>query len=335
MPAIILCLALLWSCVCNAQTWPTFPQFQFANTALGWVVEKDEIVGHATRVRLFNGQDPFPFCAAWAASILYDQHACSSAGSDCALQPRTAALSLVSASQSSERVAFNAGGSALLALNALVNSTQPVSHEQCNIDDVYQPRNNKGTDLNNLFSHYMNYRNFMRHRGYMMRYYRDEFLRTARQLGMSDRVHTLQILHGKWTTVDELATALLVGERCAMRRDLQTSGARRARVHFMRIHDFNIQLSHDTISEHLAQRRPVLVAVCMNIVVGFQNCFKHATVIVNEGWAHNTITGDRRKVYRVANTWGESWQSVHNDGWMFADLLLEGVYEIITLQEAQ
>lgn len=329
MPAVVaLCLAL-WSCVCWAQTWPVWPQFQFANANLGWVVDRENVIGHRTRVQLYNGQDPFPFCAAYAASILYDQNECMLNRADCSTVPRTSALSLVAASQSSERaVKFETGGSSLLALNYIVHNSTKTSHAWCNTDDVHQPRINKGSDLNNLFSHMINYHQFIRYRGYMMRYYRDEFLRIARTLGVTDTSIALAALRAKPSTVNELATELLL-KNCDRRDQIRNA---KYKVVFNSIKNFDIEASHALITQQLGEHRPVQINMCMNAVVGFQNCFKHATVVYAESTATNQITGDVRKVYQLANTWGESWQAAHSDGWIFADNMLEGVYEIMWLE---
>jgi len=82
----------------------------------------------------------------------------------------------------------------------------------------------------------------------------------------------------------------------------------------------------------LENKTPVGINLCLNVDVGFKTCSKHSLVIFAESIAYNSITGDRRRVFRIANSWSEEWHKDHTDGWVFADQLLLGVYSMFWLE---
>ncbi len=330
MQSLIVALLLLIPLTVFGQTntMPQWPQLQFANPSLGWVVNDRKIVGHDSRVELYRGQDPFPFCAAVAASILYDQHQCMTERRDCRLQPRSSALSIVPASQHrTDSVVWDKGGFTNLALRHIAKSGA-ASHQDCNTDSINNPRMDKSKEFHNLFVNYSQYSSIKDYGGYLSRHYRDEFILDLKFTGLY-RDGVTDLLDNRYNDTNSLLTDIILHNGC---KTATVVGSRPYKVTEITLKEFNIERAHNLIKTQLKQNVPVAISLCLNALVGLEKCSKHALVIYTEGFARNSITGDVRKVYRVANTWGESWQETHNDGWVFADQLLLGIYEIFWLE---
>lgn len=327
MRAIIFLLLLLQPVTALPQIYPQWPQLQHANESLGWVVNDRRIIGGKTRVALYNGQDPFPFCAAVSASILFDQHRCMAEGRDCRTQPRVSALSLVPYSQGRvDSVIWDKGGFTQLALSRVVNYGA-AAHSDCNIDGISNPRSNKTKELYNLFVSYSSYQLVKDYGGYLSRYHRDEFVGDAKSIGVW-REGITSLLGGNYSNSDQLTTDIILTSDCRIATIIPD---KTYKINLVKVKNFDIEVSHKLVHGLLKNNTPVAVNLCLNAIVGIEKCSNHSLVIFAEGFAKNTITGDVRKVYRVANTWGEEWQKKHGDGWVFADLLLSGIYEIMWL----
>ena len=330
MQSLIAVLLLVISFTASGQTkpHPQWPQLQFANPALGWTVNDRKIIGHDSRVELYRGQDPFPFCAAIAASILYDQHQCMALGKDCRQQIRTSGLSLVPASQRrSDSVVWEKGGFVNLALRHVVKFGA-AKHQDCNVDSLNNPRTDKSKDFHNLYVNYSQYSSYKDYGGYMARHFRDEFILDLKFIGLY-RDGITDLLNNRYKDTDALLTDIIQHDGC---KTATVVSDRPYTVKEIILKDFDIERAHMLIKSQLKQNVPVAISLCLNALVGLEKCSRHALVIYAEGFARNSITGDVRKVYRVANTWGESWQGAHNDGWVFADQLLLGVYELYWLE---
>ncbi len=323
---IILTILAVSSTSACGNNYPQWPQLQHANPELGWVVS-DKIRGHTSRVNLYTGQDPYPFCAAQSASILHDQHECQTQNKDCTKQTRTAAVTLVSAGQSSTNIKWSDGGNTLLSLGKLLRDGGGAAHTECNYDNIIQKRENKDAQINQLFTTYQQFLSTRGYAGYMHRYYRDEFTLISRRLGGTGP-HISQLLNNHYSNPSELYNDVIMSPDCYK---ISVVSSRKYTARSVLTGSFDVGTAHKLIGDSLSLNRPVSVNLCLNVHLGMQKCSKHSLVIYAESFARNSVTGDVRKVYKVANTWGEQWQRDHNDGWVFADLLLMGIYEIIWL----
>lgn len=328
MHGLIAALILVFCTNALAEKWPTWPQIQPVRESLGWVINKQNIVGHPNRVNLFIGQDPFPFCAAVSASILHDQHECMTAKRDCRQQPRTSFLSLVPASQDTPgKINWDKGGNSLLALRKIVKDGGGAAHDSCNYDDITNPRKNKGTEFVRLYSNYTGYKQFSQWRGYMARYYRDELLLHITDLGLQREGLTL-LLDRKFDNPHDLVYGIMFTDSC---NQISIESSKPYTIKKIEGQIQDIALSYTTIKNLLSNNVPVGINLCLNVEVGFKTCSKHSLVIFAQSTASNKITGDTRRVYQIANTWGEKWTFDNSDGWVFADQLYLGIYDIFWL----
>lgn len=330
MRSLILCILILFSKQAFA-SWPIWSQLQDASNKLGWQVDQ-KILGYSTIVPLYTGQDPFPFCAAHAASILYDQHECMSSGKNCSLQPRTSALSLVAATQrSSGIIDWEKGGNPLPAIDQIISNKGAASHKNCNYNSFRELKKAKGPDFSRIFGIYSTYVAYRDWGGYLKRYHRDEFIWEIENMGLSNQFLE-QILANNYNSPNDLFTDILLKKEC---KSIDLYSSKQYKRNSIENNNQDIAISFKTIQNLLKSKTPVGINFCLNISAGLEKCSKHSLVIVAESTAKNKITGDTRKVYRIANTWGEDWQKDHSDGWVFADQLLLGVYQIYWLESVK
>lgn len=330
MRSLIAVFAILFSFNSHAtDKWPVWPQIQHANKSLGWAVDQNNVLGYSNRIPLYGGQDPFPFCAAVAASILHDQHECMASGGDCRQQTRTSALSLVDASQGTPgKINFDNGGNTILALQKIVENGGAASHNSCNYSSIKEPRKPKGIDFVRIYGVYNGHRQTRKYGGYLQRYYRDEFYWEIKELGFN-RMGLDFILTQNFNFTHDLFTAILINDDC---NKVDILSSRKYSIRNVDNPNQDIALSYSTIREVLKKVKPIGINLCLNIDVGFKNCNKHSLVIFAESVATNIVTGDQRRVFRIANTWSEEWHRDHSDGWVFADQIMLGIYSIFWLE---
>ncbi len=336
MRTIALIIGVLFTQFVQAQiaprgVWPQWPQLQAAQRSVGWWVDEKAAVGSTETVPLYIGQDPYPFRSAWAAAILYDQHRCATGGTPCSEIERVAALPLMRGAGDGVSVNWERGGSGLGALRELLHNRGGPRHVECNIDDNIQPRTPPGSRHNELWVSWMQYRETRKWGGYLNRRARSEFLGIARAMGVQDREHLLGVLDGpQYRDQRELLNATLLNPRCGLR----TVEVEELTAEVRQVEMGDLAAAQEHIDGALASGRPVMITICLQAHLGRKNCGEwHGTVVIARTWATNVITGDRRKVYRLANTWGEEWQSHHGRGWVFSDQFLAGVTEIVWLRK--
>lgn len=312
------------------EKWPTWPQMQIVDAKLGWEVSLKNIIGTTARVELYRGQDPFPFCAAYAASILHDQHECMTNKLSCKSQPRTSALSLVSSSQPyGGKISWNSGGSAFLALNKIVHQKGAAPHSKCNYDFITNHRINRINDFAQVYAMYNSYRHYAtgsdpNH----MKYWKNELEWKIMALGFP-KPNISQLTSKMYTSVDDMITDLIIKPECDV---VSLSSSKQYKINTIKNPFMDIEVGYKEINRLLKSNTPVMIDLCLNAHAGFAACSKHTHIITAQGKATNKTTGDVRTVYKVVSTWGEDWHKAHNDGWVFADTLLAGVYEIIWLE---
>lgn len=311
------------------EKWPVWPQMQIVDSKLGWEVSQKNIIGTTSRVELYRGQDPFPFCAAYAASILHDQHECMANKTSCESQPRISALSLVSASQQyGGKLNWNNGGNSFLALGKIIQQKGAAQHSKCNYDFITNHRVNKGTDFSQVHMMYNSYRNFAKTDINQMKYWGNELEWKIMSLGFP-KPDVKQFTSKTYVSTDDIITDLIINPDCNV---VSLSSSNQYKISTVKNPSMDIELGYKEINRLLKSNTPVLVNMCLNANVGFNSCSKHTHIITAQGKATNKTMGDTRTVYKLVTTWGEGWHSAHNDGWVFADALLAGVYEILWLE---
>lgn len=314
-----------------AEKWPIWPQMQLVDTNLGWTVSKNNVLGTTSRVKLYRGQDPFPFCAAHAASILHDQHECMSNKTSCENYNRTSGLSLVLASQQQNREILNwhSGGSAFFALSKIVEQKGAASYFDCNYDFITNYRVNKANDFAQVFSMYNAYIASAKTDINRMKYWANEFEWKIMSLGFP-KLDLKQITTDKnFKSPDEFFTDLIIPKSC---NNVSVNSSKQYKINIVKNPTMSVELGYKQINELLENNIPVMVNICLDAHTGFNNCSKHTHVIIAQSKAINKTTGDTRTVYKLVSTWGEDWHKAHNDGWVFADTFLQGVYEIFWLE---
>jgi hypothetical protein len=329
MHGIIAVLLLVFCVNVYAEKWPVWPQIQAAKESLGWIVDPYNAIGHTTRVPLYIGQDPFPFCAAVSASILHDQHECMTANKDCSRQPRISFLPLVSASQNTPgKINWDNGGNTFLALEKILKDGGGAAYSSCNYDNITNPRKNKGTEFVRLYGTHAGYRHFSQWKGYMTRYHRDEFLFHLSDLGLY-RQGVESLLGQTFSSAHDLIYAVIFNDAC---NQISIKSSKQYKLKTMDVTESNVALKYNTIKHLLSKNIPVGINLCLNVDAGWKTCSRHSLVIFAQSIAHNTVTGDTRRVYRIANTWGEKWTAENSNGWVFADQLFLGIYDIFWLE---
>ncbi len=333
---VVTLLSLLWSTFSFAQTiqYQAYPALRPVNV-FDWAFVESTYVGSRTRIDVGTGQDPFPFCAAAAAALLWDQHRCTVDGTTCPLATRTSFLAITSVSQelSVTKLNPNAGGAPLLSLGDLVRRGGGVSHAACNYDAIAERRQQYTHVFPNMITYARQWRKYRDYTPYLERMHRRHFVKLASTVNptrTTAQLESLLLAITEETTIDEMFAKLILNDTCSV---ADYAPDMRFQIHSVRLEQpFDRQSGYTAITAALSDGRPTLVNFCVNPAAGLQNCLRHSAVIVASARVQHKITGDTRLAYWVVNTWGEDWQRAHSDGWVFADEFLTGMFgEVTTL----
>lgn len=298
-----------------------------------WEIDFDNKIGASTRIKATE-QRPFVFCFATAAAMLWDQKRCWIDEVQCNNQPQSSFLSAVPAGQNfrlGKEIDLRAGGSALLSLNFIVEHGS-ILLENCNYGYL-DP--NKIDYIDNFFRvsktakvSWEKYKDCP----HLEAFYRKQFVKAIQDFNPSITESQAEILLTLSLSETELWSSLLINSNCwdfKIRDD-------RFSVKFKKVENrSDIKTAFNTIDNLLKERKPVIVNFCTKVYKNepckMEN--SHAAVIIARATANNTITGDKKSVYWIVNSWGEGWQKENRDGWVFSENLLNGVYgEIIWLE---
>jgi hypothetical protein len=293
-----------------------------------WRMIESTRVGTRTRINLGVGQDPFPFCAAAAAAILWDQHRCMNDHKDCSLQPRTSFLAITAPSQESSPNKINPleGGVPLLSLAHLVEHGGGVSHNACNYDAIENRRHQFTHIVSNMMMYATQWKKYQGYSPYLERFHRRNFLKLAYRINPLRTTQELEeiLVKAPDMKLNEVFASIVLMPKC-FEQDFIPD--KRFKIKHVQVGDnFDRRASFDTIKRSLEKNKPVMVNFCLNPDVKVKGCSRHSAVIVAQAQVQNKITGDIRLAYWLANTWGEDWQAAHNDGWFFAENFITGVY---------
>jgi len=335
----IILLLLFVTSTCWAQVFP-FPQHVVLRTVdlkEDWQIIEISRAGSRTRINAGVGQDPFPFCAAAAATLLWDQHRCMTDHRDCTLQPRTSFLAVTSASQSlpTNKINPNEGGAPLLSLSRIVESGGGVAHNVCNYDAIEQRRQPFVPIVNNMMMYAAQWKKYRNYSPYLERFHRRNFLKLAHRINPLRTAEELEeiLFKSENMKMDEVFALIALMPKCF---DQDFIPDNRFKIINVRVGDeFDRRTSFDTIKKSLEKNRPVLVNFCLNPDAKVKGCHRHSAVIVAQAQVQNKITGDIRLAYWLVNTWGEDWQSAHSDGWFFAENFITGVYGEVSWLESR
>lgn len=304
-----------------------------------WVISNKTIVGAKSRVES-RDQHPYPFCFSYAAAILFDQHRCMAQGKDCATQPRSSALAITSAGQSLSAGEINPsnGGVGSYSLKSLVENGN-VLDSVCNYN-IHDPSNpqyqtNLSTQLSStsaLLSYQKFWKKYRDYTPYLERYYRNQFLIAVRQINPNiSEVETLDILKNSQTN-NQLVGSVLLRPACFKNEKISNEYTIKTLIVES---EKQVRSTFEIINKHLDRNIPIFVGLCNgSITNGVCSAAMHAAVIIARGYAYSKITGDKRTVYWIVNTWGEHWQEKNADGWVFADNLLASIQgELVWLED--
>jgi hypothetical protein len=337
----VILILLLWAANCWGQAapypFPQHPVLRVVDLKEEWRMIEASRTGSRTRVNTGVGQDPFPFCAAAAASLLWDQHRCMNDHGDCALQPRTSFLAVTSVSQSlpSNKINPNEGGAPLLSLSRLVESGGGVTHNECNYDAIEQRRQPFIPIVNNMMMYAAQWKKYRNYSPYLERFHRRNFLKLAYRINPLRTTQELEeiLFKSENMKMDEVFALIVLMPQCFEQDFIPDN---RFKINNVRVgEEFDRRTSFDTIKKSLEKNKPVLVNFCLNPDAKVKGCHRHSAVIVSQAQVQNKITGDIRLAYWLVNTWGEDWQSAHSDGWFFAENFITGVYGEVSWLETK
>lgn len=337
--AVILLLQLIFVSVCHGQPLTVFPQhsaLKSVNSNDQWTILEDTRIGYKSRINVSRGQDPFPFCFSVAATLLWDQHRCQHDNKDCSQQLRTSFLSVTSYGQQLPitKLKVADGGSALISLSKIVEQGGSAAHNVCHYDYIEkyrQPQQFNLSGLQNTGKEWKKYKDFT---PYMERFYRRIFFKSLYEFNPykshDDAMALLKSAANQ--TSEQFFASVLLNPECFENEFIPDN---RFEIDRLKMGDvFDIKLTFDTIDRLLKKNTPVLITFCVNPEAKVAACVKHAAIVIAKAKAVNQVTKDVRTAYWIANTWGEDWQSVHNDGWIFAENFIGAAFgEIIWLKK--
>ena len=313
--------------------WAQYSHPSFRAITETWVLSNYK-VGSVVRVEAVQ-QNPYPFCFATAASLLWDQYHCNLNKNYC--DKKTSFLALTPQGQGLElnsELDSQTGGSAFLSLEYLTQHGA-VDFNVCNynhLGNTQQSWTEALQTINYLNMHKTVWQRYQQRVPYLERYYRREYYQKAKILKPHiNQTEVLELLQTNLTQ-KQLLSKLLINPQC-----LNTKPS-----------PFNLLLkkqkvestnqSFELINQLLQQKQPVLVSVCTHAQVSkpCETSRQHALIIASKSQATHKTTKDKRMVYWVVNSWGETWQKENADGWIFADSLLESLIgEIVWLEFKQ
>lgn len=320
----------------NSISFPQHAVLRSVDLKEDWRMIEPSRAGSRTRINLGIGQDPFPFCAAAAAAILWDQHRCMNDYRDCSLQPRTSFLAITAQSQESSSNKLNPleGGAPLLSLLQLVNQGGGVGHNVCNYDAIENRRQQFTPIVSNMMTYAAQWKKYRDYSPYLERFHRRSFLKLAHRINPLRTSQELEeiLIKAQDMKLDEVFALIVLMPKCF---DQDFIPDKRFKIKMVQIGDeFDRRTTFDTIKKSLEKNRPVLVNFCLNPDAKVKGCSRHSAVIVAQAQVQNKITGDIRLAYWLANTWGEDWQAAHSDGWFFAENFITGVYGEVSWLES-
>lgn len=307
--------------------------FSLISLSPNWKIDFNSRIGATTRIRATE-QHPFPFCFATAATMLWDQQRCMADKKDCRSYAPSSFLATVSAGQrldTGAEIELTAGGSPIRSLLHLVKNGS-VPYSQCNYSHI--DPNNSGlphsfSNLNFVRESWLKYKDYT---PYLERYYRKDYYKSLKSINPNISELQAEIMLKLQLSRTELAAGVFMNPDCW----LGASKDNRFLVKFLKIEDrSNSRQAFITINKLLEEKKPVIINFCIrfNNIEKCENHNNHSAVIVAKALAKNEVTGDRRTVYWIVNSWGEKWQEENRDGWVFADHLIYGINgELIWLE---
>lgn len=300
-----------------------------------WVIDEKSHIGYRTRVNVTRGQDPFPFCFSVAAVLLWDQHRCQYDKKDCSAQERTSFLAVSSAGQQLPNSMLNhaQGGASFFSLSRIIDQGGAAPHSVCNYEAIENHRTPYGLFVSQTYQFIKQWERYKDYTPYLERLNRRAFKKVATKLNPKLTKNDLDRIldnSGK-KTVDEIFSELMVNENCFTNNFIPDNRFKIERVKMGEV--FNSRLTFETIDRLLNRNIPVMITFCANPEAKISSCLRHAAVVIARATAVNQITQDRRTAYWVINTWGEDWQTTHNDGWVFAENFINSAFgEIVWLE---
>jgi len=297
-----------------------------------WNLDLQNRLGYASRIKATQ-QNPYPFCFATGAAMLFDQQRCQSSKKDCSNITPTSFLNAVAAGQSSKLLNVENGGNAVLSLKQLTE-TGFIEHQHCNynhLDSTNPSFNQQAVDMLQQYDvarrAEMSWNNHKNYAPYLERFYRSQWNKALQKINPKLTDEQTQNLLGRTATKPELMTQVLMS---GCTKPLRKENRFKTSYKTNALPEENYQL----IESLLRKNKAVLVNFCVNAKTN-DECVgnnKHAAVIVAQSKATHRGTGDERTAYWIVNSWGEPWQEKNTDGWIFADSFLESVFaEIIWL----
>jgi hypothetical protein len=305
----------------------------------GWTISERSRVGAISRIRALD-QNPYPFCFSYAATSLFDQHRCMASGRDCSKQLRSSSLAAVSEGQQlpPNEIDITKGGVGSRSLRQLTEKGF-VSDSVCNynISDPTNPeyQNNLSQQLHastSLISFREGWLKYQAYTPYLERFYRTHFTTFARKISPSiTDEDVLKILKMQQSDTQLLGTLLLTP---ACFENIKIEENYNIKTLIIESEAQSKQ-AFETINKLLSKNIPVFSGVCVgNVSNGKCSTTLHAIVIIARSHAYSKLTGDKRTVYWIVNSWGESWQEKNFDGWVFGETLVERLIgEILWLEK--
>lgn len=331
MQKIILYMLLLTASSSFAQQ-ITSTSLEKLDTA--WTINTKTKIGANTRI-LATSQDPFPFCFSTAAAMLYDQTICTLNNKDCTQQPPTSFLAITSAGQGlnvKERINPLVGGSPIRSLEYLL-AMGPVSTAQCNYTWLTTSKNTSSSNYsvyrlnNDLKPAQDNWKKYKTTAPYLSRFHKFQYKQILSDINPNITQQEIDQLIEEPFNLEKITAQLLLPSSCWQTTEKSST---QFELKFTKIDPKNLKQSFAIIEKLLKQKKPIIVNFCTTrpingVCESYNNQNLHSFIIIAQATAVHKITEDKRTVYWVVNSWGETWQQQNSDGWVYADKLLEAV----------
>lgn len=331
MQKIAIALLLVSNCVIAQQA------DTLVSLSSSWAIDPKSKVGATARIPATN-QNPFPYCFATAAAMLYDQNQCIIAGKKSCDNSPTSFLAIAAAGQKDigqGKLSPLVGGSPIKSLEYLL-TTGKVLESDCGYTNISILQDVGLYKLTHELKLLHDARNkYWPRAPYLSNYYRYQFKNVVQEINHTIDETAIDQMLTQPFELEKITAQVLLNPKCFTPK----KSSRQFQLKFTTVDLKNLTAAQQQIHKLLKQKKPIIVNFCPRLN-NHTHCNQdqplHSLVIIAQAKAVHKITKDSRTVYWVVNSWGESWQEKNTDGWVYADPLLEAlVGEIVWLEVKQ
>jgi hypothetical protein len=252
-------------------------------------------------------------------------------GKDCGTQIRSSSLAVTNAGQNLPQgeIDITRGGVGSKSLQQLLTSGY-VPDNVCNYN-IHDPNGQDyQTEITNQLSasgslkfFREGWQKYQEYTPYLERFYRTQFKNSVKKIAPHITEQEILTLLKKQNTDTELLGSLLLKPACFKNARVKDNYTIKTQIVDT---SADRRLAFQNINSLLEKNIPVFSGVCNGSILN-EKCEGglHAVVVIAKATAYSTLTGDRRMVLWIVNTWGETWQQKNSDGWIFAEQFVERI----------